>query len=82
MTLKCLCLSTLIGYYVFDLNRKRRSADRLDTNIQPNQTESHYTDLQNDSGGASTYTELQTRNGEYSSIEVPGQAYVNTQLKG
>jgi len=76
---------TLLWYYVFDLHRNRRSADRHDTNVQsnlPNQTESHYTDLQNDSGGASTYTELQTRNGEYSSIEVSGQAYVNTKLQG
>jgi len=72
----------IVLYYVFDLIRNRRSADKQ-TNAQSNltnQSESNYTDLQNDPGAASTYTELQTRNDEHSSIEVPGQAYVNTQV--
>ena len=71
----------IVLYYVFDLNRNRRSADRQ-TNAQSNltiQSESNYTDLQNDPGAASTYTELQTRNDKHINIEAAGQAYVNAQ---
>jgi len=46
-----------------------------------NMQESKYTDLQDDAGVSRDYTELQSRNEDYSDIDGAGHAYVNTQIK-
>jgi len=46
-----------------------------------NQAEANYSDLQENSRASHIYTELQTRNGDYSDIEAAGHVYVNTQLQ-
>jgi len=46
-----------------------------------NEQESHYTDLQDNSRVSRDYTELQSRNDDYSDIDATGHGYVNTELQ-
>jgi len=48
---------------------------RNEVNVQNMQ----YSDLQENTRGSRDYTELQTRNDDYCSIDATGHAYVNTQ---
>jgi len=61
-----------------------RSADKNETtarNYINNQADCNYTDLQENLRASHNYTELQTRNADYSDIETAGHAYANTQLQ-
>ena len=66
-------------YFIFSKKIRPTNKSKANGNADgANQADNNYTDLDERSRPSSNYTELQTRNDDYSSIEAAGHAYVNT----
>ena len=75
---------TIVTNAIFSkkVRSKTKSTSYNGSSVEANQAECNYTDLEERSRPSSNYTELQTRNDDYSSTEASGHAYVNTQMHG
>jgi len=64
----------------FDRKKVTTSGKTVYENHSHSLSEIQYQDLQVDQRNAADYTELQTRNDDYSDVESTGHAYTNTSL--
>ena len=83
--LHCTAINVLFTCFFFLFHsRKERIAGKAMHENPPNSLnlhESQYTDLQVNSRASRDYTELQSRNEDYSSFESTDHSYVNTHLQ-